>query len=77
MTPPLHFILLYFPYFGRILIIFGVGGRRGYCKFTVARLMEGGGEVCAILLWHIVVSVLKFQVKLSMKFQLKFCEIYR
>ena len=77
MTPPLHFILLYFPYFGRILNIFGVGGRRGYCKFTVTRLMEGGGEVCAILLWDIVVSVLTFQVKLSMKFQLKFCEIYR
>ena len=34
--------------------------------------MEGGGEVCAILLWDIVVSVLKFQVKLSMKFQLNF-----
>ena len=27
--------------------------------------MEGGSEVCAILLWDIVVSVLKFQVKLD------------
>ena len=38
--------------------------------------MEGGGEVCAILLWDIVVSVLKFQVKLSMKITLKFCEFF-
>ena len=57
MTPPLHFILLYFPYFGRILNIFGVGGRRGYSKITVTRLMEGEGEVCAILLWDIVVFI--------------------
>ena len=51
MTPPLHFILLYFPYFGRILNIFGVGGRRGYCKFTVTRLLEGGSEVSEILMY--------------------------
>ena len=63
LDPLLHFILLYFPYFGRIRNIFGVGVRRGYCKFTVTTLMEGGGEVCAIVLRDIVVSVLKFQVE--------------
>ena len=45
MTPPLHFILLYFPYFGRILNIFGVGGRRGGEEGRGRGGGEGGGGV--------------------------------